>query len=169
MNALTMIGKAFDLFEKILNALLRTLLGTIILVISYSVLMRYAFSRPPAWAEELSRFLFIWICMIGAILVTREESHIEFTIVFDRLPAKVKSFTKTVIRLLMLVFCWFLAREGIRIYPIVAEASSPTFGISMGWLYLSIPVGGILMGVFILEKLLRSVWSGEPSQTLQRS
>ena len=164
MTAFETIGKAADLFEKVLDALLRTLLGMIILVISYSVLMRYAFSRPPAWAEELSRFVFIWICMIGAILVTREESHIEFTIVFDRLPAKLKIITKTVIRLLMLVFCWFLMREGIRIYPIVAEASSPTFGISMGWLYLSIPVGGALMGVFILEKLLRSVLSRRTAQ-----
>jgi TRAP-type C4-dicarboxylate transport system permease small subunit len=127
--------------------------------------MRYVFNRPPAWAEELSRFIFIWIVMLGAILVTREQSHIEFTILFDRFPKKMKSLVKTLIRLLMLVFCWIMVREGVRIYPIVAEAASPTFAISMGWLYLSVPVGGILMGVFTLENLLKSFFLEEQTPT----
>lgn len=165
MKAIVKIGKIFDLFEKTLNLVLQVLLGTIIVTISYSVLMRYVFSRPPAWAEELSRFIFIWIVMLGAILVTREQSHIEFTILFDRFPKKVKSLVKTLIRLLMLAFCWIMVREGVKIYPIVAEAASPTFAISMGWLYLSVPVGGILMGVFTLENLLKSFFLEKQTPT----
>lgn len=159
MNAILKIGKIFDLFEKALNLILQVLLGTIVVTISYSVLMRYVFSRPPVWAEELSRFIFIWVVMLGAILVTREQSHIEFTILFDRFPKKVKPVVKTIIHLLILSFCWVMVREGWNIYPIVAEAASPTFGISMGWLYLSIPVGGMLMGIFTLENLLKSFFS----------
>jgi TRAP-type C4-dicarboxylate transport system permease small subunit len=50
-----------------------------------------------------------------------------------------------------------MVQQGLKIYPIVAEASSPTFGVSMGWLYLSIPVGGLLMGICILENIIKSV------------
>jgi TRAP-type C4-dicarboxylate transport system permease small subunit len=57
----------------------------------------------------------------------------------------------------MIGFCWVMIQQGMKIYPIVAQASSPSFGISMGWLYLSIPVGGVLMGICILEIMVRSI------------
>jgi len=151
------IGKGFDLFEKALNLICRILLAAIIAIIFYAVVMRYVFQRPPFWAEELSRFIFIWIIMLGAVLVTREQSHIEFVLLLDLLPERLKFVLLTLIRLLMIFFCWVMVQQGIKIYPIVAEASSPTFGISMGWLYLSIPVGGLLMAICILENIVKSV------------
>ncbi len=153
-------GRALATLERILNFLCQFLLAVIIAVISYSVVMRYVLNRPPAWAEELSRFTFIWVVMLGAIVVTREGSHIEFTILVDRLPARLAFIIHTVNQLLMLVFCGVMVWQGARIYPIVAEAASPTFAISMGWIYLAIPVGGMLMAVYILERLLRSFIEG---------
>ncbi len=165
MKAIMKIEKSFDLFEKALNLIIRIFLGAIILVIFYSVIMRYVFCCPPAWAEELSRFIFIWVVMLGAILVTREQSHIEFTILVDRFPKKAKFAVSTFTRLLMLSFCWIMVREGVRIYPIVSEASSPTFAISMGWMYMTIPVGGFLMGIFILENTVKSFFLKEQTPT----
>ena len=157
MKSFEKIGKGFDLFEKALNLICRILLAAIIAIIFYAVVMRYVFQRPPFWAEELSRFIFIWIIMLGAVLVTLEQSHIEFVMLIDLLPKRLKFVLFTLIRLLMIAFCWVMVQQGLKIYPIVAEASSPTFGISMGWLYLSIPVGGLLMAICILENIVKSV------------
>jgi len=157
MKSFEKIEKGFDFFEKALNLICRILLAAIIAIIFYAVVMRYVFQRPPFWAEELSRFIFIWIIMLGAVLVTREQSHIEFVLLLDLLPKRLKFVLLTLIRLLMIFFCWVMVQQGIKIYPIVAEASSPTFGISMGWLYLSIPVGGLLMAICILENIVKSV------------
>lgn len=148
--------KCFDLFEKALNLALQVFLGAIIIIIFYSVIMRYVFSYPPAWAEELSRFIFIWTVMLGAVVVTREQSHIELTIIVDRLPTRLKFVISMLTRLLMICFCAVMIQQGLKIYPIVAEAASPTFAISMGWMYLSIPVGGFLMAIFILENIVKS-------------
>lgn len=150
------IEKGFDYFEITLNLICRIFVGAIVAIIFYAVVMRYIFQRPPFWAEELSRFIFIWIIMLGAVLVTREQSHIEFVLIIQLLPKRLRFVLTMLIRLLMLAFCWVMVQQGLKIYPIVAEASSPTFGISMGWLYLSIPVGGLLMGICILENILKS-------------
>ena len=157
MKTFQKIEKGFDFFRKALDLICRVFTGTIVAIIFYSVVMRYVFLRPPAWAEELSRFIFVWIIMLGAVLVTREQSHIEFVLLLDLLPKRLKFVLLTLIRLLMIAFCWVMVQQGLKIYPIVAEASSPTFGISMGWLYLSIPVGGLLMGICILENILKSL------------
>ncbi len=156
MKSFEKIEKGLDFFEKALDLICRVFIGAIVAIIFYSVVMRYVFLHPPAWAEELSRFIFLWIIMLGAVLVTREQSHIEFILLLDLLPKRLKFVLLTLIRLLMIFFCWVMVQQGLKIYPIVAEASSPTFGISMGWLYLSIPVGGLLMGICILENILKS-------------
>jgi len=157
MSVMGRVEKGFDYFEKVLNLICRIFVGVIVAIIFYAVVMRYVFQRPPFWAEELSRFIFIWIIMLGAVLVTREQSHIEFVILIDILPKRLKFILVNLIRLLMILFCWVMIQQGLKIYPIVAEASSPTFGISMGWLYLSIPVGGLLMGICIVENIVKSI------------
>jgi TRAP-type C4-dicarboxylate transport system permease small subunit len=155
MKVIDKVEKGFNYFEKALNLVCRILTGSIVAIIFYAVVMRYVFQYPPFWAEELSRFIFIWIIMLGAVLVTREQSHIEFVILLDQLPKRLKFYLSIMIRLLMVIFCWVMVHQGLKIYPIVAEAASPTFGVSMGWLYLSIPVGGLLMGICILENMIK--------------
>ncbi len=157
MKMMGKIGKGFDFFEKVLSLISRIFVGATVAIIFYSVVMRYVFQRPPFWVEELSRFIFIWIIMLGAVLVTREQSHIELVLFVNLLPKKWRFVLSIFTRLLMVVFCWVMVQQGIKIYPIVAEASSPTFGLSMGWLYLSIPVGGLLMGICILENIMKSL------------
>jgi TRAP-type C4-dicarboxylate transport system permease small subunit len=156
MKLMTKIEIGLAYFEKTLNITCQVFLGAIIAIIFYGIIMRYVFSHPPAWAEELSRFIFIWMLIFGAIVVTREGSHIELTILIDLLPRRLKFIMSTFTRFLMIGFCVVMIQQGMKIYPIVAEASSPTFGISMGWLYLSIPVGGLLMGIYILENIVKS-------------
>jgi TRAP-type C4-dicarboxylate transport system permease small subunit len=150
------IIKTLDCLEAALNLICRLFIGAIVSIIFYAVIMRYVFQRPPAWSEELSRFIFIWMIMLSGVLVTREQSHVEFTVVINLLPKKLRFVLSTLSRLLMIGFCWVMVRQGLKIYPIVAEASSPSFGISMGWLYLAIPVGGLLMGIYLLEIVVKS-------------
>ncbi len=151
------IEKVSKVIEAVIKIICRIFIGAIVAVIFYAVIMRYVFYHPPAWSEELSRFMFIWMIMLSAVLVTHEQSHIQITVFVDLLPKRLRFFLLTLTRLLMTVFCFVMIQQGLKIYPIVAEASSPTFGISMGWLYLSIPVGGLLMGICILENIFKSL------------
>ena len=157
MKVIKNIEKGFDFFEKALNLVSMTFVGAIVAIIFYSVVMRYAFDRPPFWSEELARFIFIWIIMFGAVLVTRERSHIELVLFVNLLPKKWKYILSIFTHFLMIVFCWVMVQQGIKIYPIVAQATSPTLGLSMGWLYLSIPVGGLLMGICLLENIIKAL------------
>jgi TRAP-type C4-dicarboxylate transport system permease small subunit len=151
------MAKVLDMIERVIQVISQVFIGAIVAVIFYAVVMRYAFHQPPSWSEELSRFIFIWMIMLSAVLVTREQSHIQITFVIDLLPQKVRFFLMNLVRLLMVGFCWVMVQQGFKIYPTVAEASSPSFGISMGWLYLSIPISGLLMGIYILEAMIKSI------------
>ena len=152
-----MVSKLLEKLETALKFASGALLGLIVVMLFYAVVMRYVLHRPPAWTMELSRYLFIWMIIFAATIVTREDSHIQIRFLLDRLPRSARMVWLNLLRLLMIVFCGIMVRQGMAILPLVSEASSPTLGISMGWLYLAIPVGGVLMGLYLIEAMVTSV------------
>ncbi len=152
-----MATKILDIIEMALKIICICLFSVIVACLSYAVVMRYVFHQPPAWSMELSRYLFLWMVIFGATLVTREQSHIQITFLVNFLPPKVRLIWLNVLRLMMIGFCWVMIQQGLIIYPLVSEAASPTLGISMGWFYLTIPVGGLFMGIYIAEAIIVSI------------
>ena len=159
--------KVLNFIEKILEMICTVFVGAIVLVLFYAVIMRYGFHKPPAWSIEVSRFMFLWMVMFGAALVTREKSHVEIDFIANHLPLKIRYFWINLLRLVMLSFCGVMIYYGIKILPIVGQANTPTLEMSMGWLYASVPAGGFLMGIYILELLIRSLREGYRSERLE--
>jgi len=152
-----MIKKILDIIEFVIKIISRVLISVIVAILFYAVVMRYVFHRPPSWSIEVGRYLFIWMVILSAVLVTREQSHVQITFFVNLLPKRLRFLWLTFIRVLMMGFCWLMIQQGLVIYPIVASAASPCLGMSMGWWYISIPVGGLLMGVYILETIVKSI------------
>jgi TRAP-type C4-dicarboxylate transport system permease small subunit len=152
-----MVKKILDAIEKALKVISTVFMAVIVAILFYAVVMRYIFHQPPGWSIELSRYMFLWMVMFSVIVVTRERSHIQITFILDHLPDRARFVWLNILRILMIGFCVIMVHQGVAIYPIVSEASSPALDISMGWLYLSVPVGGVLMGIYILEGIVVSV------------
>jgi len=152
-----MLKNILDRIERIIMFISGILMSIIVVVLFYAVVMRYVFHHPPSWSMELGRYLFLWMVMLTAVLVTREKSHIQIIFLVSMLPNRLRIIWMNIIRLLMIGFCGVMIYQGLVIYPIVSQAASPSLGISMGWLYLSVPVGGFLMGMYILESVVESI------------
>ncbi len=159
--------KVLNVIEKILEGICTVFVGAIVLVLFYAVVMRYGFHKPPAWSIEVSRFMFLWMVMFGAALVTREKSHIEIDFIVNLIPEKIRFFWLNLLRLVMLSFCGVMVYYGLKILPIVGQANTPTLEMSMGWLYASVPAGGTLIGLYIIELLIRSLHEGYRSVRLK--
>lgn len=147
--------RLLDAFETALKIIAVTLIAVIVALTFYGVPMRYIFHRPQAWTMEVSRFAFLWLVMLGAAVITRQAGHIRITFILDRLPQPLRFVWQMAMHLAMIGFCWILVDQGVTIYPLVAEAKSPTLNMSMGWFYLSVPVGGALMGLYLVEQVIR--------------
>jgi TRAP-type C4-dicarboxylate transport system permease small subunit len=128
------------------------MIAALVGMLFYGVVMRYAFRMPPAWTMEMSRYVFLWMVMFGAVLVTRDGDHIRMSFLLTLLPGRVRAVVQKAIEAVMLFVSCVMIIKGIAILPVVGEARSPTLGLPMSWLYASIPVGGALMVVYIIEK-----------------
>jgi len=152
-----MIKRTLDTIEFAIKVICRVVIAVIVAILFYAVVMRYVFHRPPSWSIEVGRYLFIWMVMLSAVLVTREQSHVQITFILNFLPKRLRFLWLTFVRVLMIGFCCLMVQQTLVIYPIVASAASPCLGMSMGWVYISISVGGLLMGVYILETIVKSI------------
>ena len=95
-------------FEKIVIRLLRTLsfimFAAMIVIVFAQVMLRYFFSAPLAWSDELSRLLLVWVSFMGVTLVHYSAAgHPAVTFLFDKLPVSSKELLNILLNILLVI------------------------------------------------------------------
>lgn len=132
------------LFQMI-SGLAQLLLCVAVAAGFYQVLSRFIFQSPAAWSEALTRAAIIWTVMLGISLAFREGTMLGVNI----LRTKLEQFgygrwLEFLVLLIVAAFLLFLLWIGIQMTWRVRFQTMPTLGISISWVYLSIPVGAAL-------------------------
>ena len=123
-------------------------------VVLLQVIYRYLLMQPLHWSEELARYLFGWISILGAALSLRRRGHFGTDFFFRMLPPRWKRSFAFLILLLMGIVVMVLLAQGIVLVQKTADQESPAMEISMGWAYASLPVGAAFMAIHLLVMLL---------------
>ena len=132
------------------------LFALIVIVLTAEVIARYVFSSSFRWSEELSRFLFIWLIFIGASYAALKKSHIYIETFFMILPKKVKPYARLIGNVVWLLFSIFACYLGIdQTLAIYNTAQlSPGMQIPLYFVYVSIPLGFLLMSFRVLQLII---------------
>jgi TRAP-type C4-dicarboxylate transport system permease small subunit len=142
------------------SVLLVGLLTAMTIIVFLQVLYRYVLTQPLHWSEELARYLFVWISMIGASVGLQKRGHFGLEFFFQKLPDKGKKWGQFLIHLLMAALILVILAEGILLVQKTAAQESPAMGMSMGMAYASLPVGAALMAVHMLVIFLKEASGG---------
>lgn len=152
-----------DRFESALVRLnrdvLALLLAAMALIIFANVVLRYATSQSIEWAEEVARYLMVWLTFLGAGPVLRYGGHIAVENLQDSLPERAAVALRVLIAALLFGFFGFMVWVGIGYVERAQYQLTPTTQISMAWVYAAMPVGGLLLIAhlgFVLRGYLRS-------------
>ena len=145
--------KLLDAYYAFLKLALTVLMGVLIIPVTMQIFARYIDFVPRyIWTEELARFCFIWIILVGAMISMRENEH--FTV--DLLPtprtnrAKAASliFVDLMIFILAVIFVvwgWPLVEFGLLQTSEMAE-------LPMVFIYIAWPLTGITWILFLAER-----------------
>lgn len=124
------------------------------IVVFLQVVFRYILNQPSPWTEELARYIFIWISMIGAAFGVMKHSHFGFELLVKKLPYKLQRFEYLFIYACMGILIITLIYHGIKMVHIVSFQITPALQIPMRYVYFSLPISGILMGFHLLCNFL---------------
>lgn len=146
--------------QIVCGALLLVMLGAI----GGQVVMRYVFSAPWAWSEELARYSMVWLAMLGAALASRHAQHVA---ILDLLPLsdRGRRILFVVTTLISLALFAFLFWQSWNIAERVGRQTMAALRISMSYAYAALPVGFMLM---ILGHLLNWLLEAPKRNSLNR-
>src|SRR4030043_19642 len=142
------ILKFLNYIEKIEIGICILFLFGMTLIVILQVCSRYLFNYSFVWAEELVRYLMIWMVMIGAALVQSINDHIRIDYFPMVAGPRGRRAMETIFRLCTLVFIIILTVKGIKIVYFNRLFESSGLRISMLWPNLALPLGGILIGAY---------------------
>jgi len=145
---------AVDAYFKLLRFLMVACLGLMVVLVFGNVVLRYGFNSGITVSEELSRWLFVWLTFIGAIVAMRQHAHLGMDSVVTRLPKLGKRICLIASQLLMLL-CVYLFFVGAWDQTLInIDNKAPATGLSSGLFYGI----GLVFCVSAAGILLRDLW-----------
>jgi TRAP-type C4-dicarboxylate transport system permease small subunit len=144
-----------ELLQKLCYVIAGICIVGVTLIIPWGVFTRYVLESASSWPEPLAVLMMIWFTFIGATLCYRENLHISVNVISDLLPPGPQLVLAWIRELLVGATGVFLLYYGASLvkttwHQVVAEF--PT--LSVGITYLPIPLGGGIMALFVIEKLI---------------
>lgn len=151
-----------DGYFKFLKFLIAFCLLAMVVLVFGNVFLRYAFDSGITISEELSRWFFVWMTFIGALIGLREHSHLGVDSFVNRLTPKGRRVCLVMAQGLMIYCSWLLLRGSWEQTLINLEVEAPTSGLSMAFIY-GIGVFFAANAILILLNDLYRVVSGKVS------
>ena len=146
------------LFGHLERYLLAAFMAAITFVVFIQVLFRQLGASLP-WSEELTRYLLVWITMIGASEGIKRAVHVGVEAFTMFLPLKLRKAINIAVLLICIAFCGVVLYYSIVIIRLQAASNqlTPAMRIPMWAAYAALPAGAFLMIVRYLQVVVRSV------------
>jgi len=121
-----------------------------------NVILRYAFNSPIQWAEEFSRYAFIWVVFLGAAACSKRKTHIAIDALTLLAPPRLRQFLALVVQGVVLVLTAAVAYYGWVLCRLATQATS-TLNIPQYVVYLVVPLSAALIFVHTAIDLRRDL------------
>jgi TRAP-type C4-dicarboxylate transport system permease small subunit len=149
--------KILDSYASVLGWLLVATVAVLLVPITMQVISRYTQLIPSyIWTEELSRFVFIWMVMLGAMVGVREGTHFDVD-VWPTLRPRANAVLRIVSHLLMLVFALVYMWWGIEFVQFGWNQSSELAELPMTYIFIAWPLSGLTWAVFLGEHFIADI------------
>jgi len=139
-------------------------LALMVVLVFGNVVLRYGFNSGISISEEASRYLFVWLTFIGAIVAMKEHGHLGVDTLVARLPAGGKRFCAVLADVLMLGCCLLLLVGSWRQTVINMENHAPVSGVPVGVMHAAAVVASVGLLIVIGLHLFR-VLTGRASES----
>ena len=151
MNAL------IDGFCKLLDGLMALALAIMVVLVFGNVVLRYGFNSGISVSEEVSRWLFVWLTFLGAIVAIKEHGHLGSDMLVSRLGVNGKKFCLVIGHVLMLYVTWLLFKGALEQAKINYEVEAPVTGWSVAIFYASGVFFAVVAGLLLLRETWRAI------------
>ena len=145
--------KFIDGYYRLLNVLLGISVGLLIVPVTLQMISRFTQLIPAwIWTEEMARFLFIWMVILGAMIGVRDASHFDVD-VWPELKPRANALLRIVSMVFVLLFALMFVWYGIKFVQFGWNQTSELADLPMAWIFVAWPLTGLTWILFGFERL----------------
>lgn len=149
--------RLIEYYHRLLTWLLVATVAILVVPVTMQIVSRYTGLVPSyIWTEELSRFLFIWMVMLGAMIAVREGTHFEVDVWPDLSP-KAAARLRIVSNVFVLLFALVFVYWGTQFVRFGWNQESELAELPMPFIFLAWPVAGLTWLLFLGEAFMRDL------------
>jgi TRAP-type C4-dicarboxylate transport system permease small subunit len=156
----------FDVTCKAIEYLIAAFMAGMVVLVFGNVTLRYGFNSGITLSEELSRWLFVWMTFLGAIVALRSHEHLGTDMLVGRLEPKGKKICMGISQLLMLFVCWLLLKGAYQQAVINWTSTSAVMEVSLSWLYFPGIIFAVLGGLLIALDFFKLITGQKNSENM---
>jgi TRAP-type transport system small permease protein len=130
-----MIARLVEGYFRLLRFVIASCLALMVVLVFGNVVLRYGFNSGITVSEELSRWLFVWMIFLGAIVALRRRAHLGMDSIVQMLPTAGRKACFALSHLLMLYCVWLFFKGSWQQTVINLDVRAPATGLSSGFFY----------------------------------
>jgi TRAP-type C4-dicarboxylate transport system permease small subunit len=134
-------ARAYDALGHIGGFVLAVMTAAVFL----QVVLRFAGSSSIDGLDEVPRFLFVWLVMIGAAAAMHRHQHTVLDYFVNRLGPRPRALTQIVVNAVGIVLFLVLIKLSFVLVPNAQLQTSAGLNLSLGWVFVAVPVGAVLI------------------------
>ena len=146
--------KVVDSFCRAVTAVMAVALMIMVVLVFGNVVLRYGFNSSITQSEEISRWLFVWITFMGAVVALREHAHLGTDALVSRLPPMGKKVCLVLGHLTMLYVCYLVFRGGLEQTRINMDVLAPSTQLPLAVVHAA----GVAFSAAASVVLLLDLW-----------
>jgi TRAP-type C4-dicarboxylate transport system permease small subunit len=166
-TAFGLLLRGIRLYYVLLRILITVLMGVIIVPVTIQALS-HNFTWVPSliWTEEIARFCFVWIIMIGAMIAVRDGTHFDVDILPDGMSDRALAVVSLVVHVAIFLVALTFIVYGVDFALLGARQVSELAGLPMLTIYIAWPVAGVTWVLFLVERVAADLkkLSGAPAR-----
>ncbi len=139
---------------------LLTIIFAVMTVISVTeVVRRYILGLSFPWADELCRYLLVWLGFLGAAIAARKGKLVKFDLGHDRLSERSRTMLAILVEVISILFMAFIFYYSLRWATSFSASKSKMLALpfTLRPVYMAVPVGVAFYILFVIEALGKSI------------
>lgn len=128
--------------------MLMVIMAVMVLNVTWQVFSRYVIQSPSSFTDELSRYLLVWLGMLGAAYVAGQGNHLAIDILPTKLTGEAKRKLLMVINVVIILFVipvMIMGGTNLVYITFILEQKSATLQLPLAYVYMMIPFSGLLV------------------------
>jgi TRAP-type C4-dicarboxylate transport system permease small subunit len=146
--------------DKTLEWFLVFLMSILVIDVLWQVFSRYVLNDPSSYTDELAGYLLIWVGMFGAAYVAGKREHLAIDLLVQRSSPERKFKLEMIISVIIIIFAitvLIIGGTSLVYTRFLLSVKSAALGIPLGFVYLVMPVSGILIAYFDIDNMYNMV------------